>query len=57
MRIYLSQTHDVCQGGKISNAPENTSFAASFMSLKLRRKYKGRLYGSWGKQGRDWIIR
>ena len=28
------------QGSKISNAPENNSFALSFMHLKLRREFK-----------------
>lgn len=28
------------QGSKISNAPENNNFAASFMHLKLRRESK-----------------
>ena len=27
-------------GGKVSNASENISFSASFMHLKLRRKFR-----------------
>lgn len=36
---YLSQTDDT-SGRKISNAPKNSCFAASFMHLTLKRKHK-----------------
>ena len=46
-------------GSKISNAPENNSFAASFMHLKLRRGTNKDNDGEAGeggrKQDRDWI--
>lgn len=43
-------------GGRISNAPENKSFAVSFMYLKLRRK--GKIIRRWEKvrQGSDYRI-
>lgn len=39
MRVYLSQTDDSV-GSKVSGAPENDSFAVSFVHLELRRKSK-----------------